>query len=133
VACIAEVQVEKSRGVVRVKRLVAAHDCGLIINPDGVKNQIEGNMLQSLSRGLKEEVRFDVTHHQRGLGDVPDPDVFRRPGDGDRPARQRPAPAVANAIFDATGARASACARCRLHRSGYEQRCLRAEDVSVVL
>jgi nicotinate dehydrogenase subunit B len=45
-----------------VKRLVAAHDCGLIVNPDSVKNQIEGNMLQSLSRVLKEEV---VTHHQR--------------------------------------------------------------------
>src|ERR1044071_8286903 len=44
-ACIAEVQVEKNTGVVRVKRIVVAHDCGLIINPDGVKNQIEGNVI----------------------------------------------------------------------------------------
>ena len=50
---------ERSTGVVRVKRLVAAHDCGLIVNPVGVKNQIEGNILQSLSRALKEEVQFD--------------------------------------------------------------------------
>ncbi len=47
-------------------------------------------MLQSLSRALKEEVRFDercMTSADRG--DVPDPEVFRCPGDGDRPARQR--------------------------------------------
>ena len=42
-----------------VQRIVVAHDCGLIINPDGLKNQIEGNVIQSLSRALKEEVKFD--------------------------------------------------------------------------
>ncbi len=58
-ACITKVQVEKNTGVVRVKRIVVAYDRGLIINPDGVKNQIEGNVIQSLSRALKDEVEFD--------------------------------------------------------------------------
>ena len=49
VACIAEVQVEWSTGVVRVTRVIVAHDCGLIINPDGVKNQIEGNVIDRKS------------------------------------------------------------------------------------
>ena len=59
VTTIARVQVDTSSGAVRVKRIVVAHDCGLIINPDGLKNQIEGNTIQSLSRALKEEVQFD--------------------------------------------------------------------------
>jgi CO/xanthine dehydrogenase Mo-binding subunit len=43
----------------RVTRVVVAHDCGLIINPDGLRNQIEGNVIQAMSRTLKEEVKFD--------------------------------------------------------------------------
>ncbi len=58
VACVAFVTVDTATGVVRVPRVVVAHDCGLIINPDGVKNQIEGNVIQSLSRALKEEVEI---------------------------------------------------------------------------
>jgi CO/xanthine dehydrogenase Mo-binding subunit len=120
VACIADVQVEKSTGVVRVKRLVAAHDCGLIVNPDGVKNQIEGNMLQSLSRALKEEVRFDerrITSVDWGtypiltFSEVPEMEIILidRPdqpalGAGE-PSTVTTAPAVANAVFDATGVR----------------------------
>jgi CO/xanthine dehydrogenase Mo-binding subunit len=118
VACIAEVQVEKSTGVVRVKRLVAAHDCGLIINPDGVKNQIEGNMLQSLSRALKEEVQFDesrITSVDWGtypiltFSEVPEMEIvlLDRPNEpalgAGEPSTVTTAPAVANAIFDATG------------------------------
>jgi nicotinate dehydrogenase subunit B len=38
-----------------------AYDCGLIINPDGVKNQIEGNIMQGVSRALMEEVKFDAS------------------------------------------------------------------------
>jgi CO/xanthine dehydrogenase Mo-binding subunit len=120
VACIAEVQVEKSTGFVRVKRLVAAHDCGLIINPDGVKNQIEGNMLQSLSRALKEEVRFErsritsadwASYPILTFSEVPEMEIvlLDRPdqpalGAGE-PSTVTTAPAVANAIFDATGVR----------------------------
>ncbi|GAB3060568.1 xanthine dehydrogenase family protein molybdopterin-binding subunit [Intrasporangium mesophilum] len=45
-------------GAVRVTRVVVAHDCGLIINPDGLRNQIEGNVIQGISRALREEVAF---------------------------------------------------------------------------
>jgi CO/xanthine dehydrogenase Mo-binding subunit len=44
-----------------VRRVVVAHDCGLIINPDGLKNQIEGNVIQGISRTLIEEVGFNTT------------------------------------------------------------------------
>jgi CO/xanthine dehydrogenase Mo-binding subunit len=119
-ACIAEVQVEKNTGVVRAKRIVVAHDCGLIINPDGVKNQIEGNIIQSLSRALKEEVQFDElrinsvdwpTYPILTFSDVPEVEIVlvNRPdqpsvGAGE-PAAVTTAAAVANAIFDATGVR----------------------------
>ena len=61
VAVVAEVTVDPGCGAVRVTRVVAAHDCGLIINPDGLTNQIEGNVIQGISRALKEEVSFDQT------------------------------------------------------------------------
>ncbi|HEY9151290.1 MAG TPA: molybdopterin cofactor-binding domain-containing protein [Anaerolineales bacterium] len=120
VACIAEVQVDRESGVVRVKRIVVAHDCGLIINPDGVKNQIEGNVIQSLSRALKEEYKFNETRVTSidwetypilTFSEVPDVEIvlINRPdqpavGAGE-PATVTTAAAVANAIFDATGAR----------------------------
>ena len=44
-----------SSGAVRVRRLVAAHDCGLIVNPDGLTNQVEGNLIQATSRALAAE------------------------------------------------------------------------------
>jgi CO/xanthine dehydrogenase Mo-binding subunit len=59
VAAIADVDVNQADGQVRVKRVVIAHDCGLIINPDGLRNQIEGNVIQAISRTLKEEIKFD--------------------------------------------------------------------------
>jgi CO/xanthine dehydrogenase Mo-binding subunit len=92
----------------------------LIINPDGVKNQIEGNVIQSLSRTLKEEVKFDEyrvtsidweTYPILKFSEVPEIDIvlLNRP---DQPAlgageasQVTTAAAVANAIFDATGAR----------------------------
>ncbi len=120
VACIATVQVDTASGAVRVKRIVAAHDCGLIINPDGVKNQIEGNLIQALSRALKEEVKFDESRVTSvdwqsypilTFSEVPAVDIvlINRPdqpavGVGE-PATVTSAAAVANAIFDATGAR----------------------------
>jgi len=120
VASIARVQVDTSSGAVRVKRMVVAHDCGLIINPDGLKNQIEGNTIQSLSRALKEEVVFDEwriksvdwdTYPILTFSEVPEVEIvlINRPdlpavGAGE-PATTTTAAAVANAIFDATGAR----------------------------
>ena len=60
VAQIAEVEVNRRTGHVWVKRLVCAHDCGLVINPEGLRRTIEGGMLHSLSRALHEEVKFDT-------------------------------------------------------------------------
>ncbi len=120
VACVAEVEVQRETGAVRVRRIVVAHDCGLIINPDGVKNQIEGNVVQSLSRTLKEEVQFDERHITSvdwttypilTFSEVPDVDIvlINRPDEpavgAGEPSTVTTAAAVANAIFDATGAR----------------------------
>src|SRR5262249_2044669 len=58
VAAVAEVLVNKRTGEVQVTRVVVAHDCGLIINPDGLRSQIEGNVIQGISRTLKEEVSY---------------------------------------------------------------------------
>jgi CO/xanthine dehydrogenase Mo-binding subunit len=120
VAMVAEVGVDVSTGAVQVRRLIVAHDCGLIVNPDGVRNQVEGNVVQALSRALKEEVRFDA-HGQTSLdwesypiltfSEVPEMDIILidRPdqpsvGAGE-PATVVVAAAVANAIYAATGAR----------------------------
>ena len=58
VASYAEVDVDATTGAVHVTRAVVAHDCGLIVNPDGLRNQIEGNVVQGISRALKEEVNY---------------------------------------------------------------------------
>lgn len=120
VATVAQVAVEAATDKVRVERLVVAHDCGLVVNPDGVRHQVEGNVIQSLSRALKEEVGFN----ERGVtsldwesypiltfSEAPEVEVvvLNRPdqpplGAGE-PATVTTAPAVANAIFAATGAR----------------------------
>jgi CO/xanthine dehydrogenase Mo-binding subunit len=120
VACVAHVQVDTTSGAVGVKRMVVAHDCGLIINPDGLKNQIEGNTIQSLSRTLKEEVLFDEwriksvdwdSYPILTFSEVPEVEIvlINRPdqpavGAGE-PATITTAAAVANAVYDATGAR----------------------------
>ena len=58
-ALVVDVAVERTSGEVHVERVFIAFDCGHVINPDGLLNQIEGGLLQGLSRGLHEEVRFD--------------------------------------------------------------------------
>jgi nicotinate dehydrogenase subunit B len=119
-AAVADVEVNKSSGKVTVRRVTLAHDCGLIVNPDGVKNQVEGNIVQGVSRALLEEVAFDgngVTsldwdsYPILKFPDVPDLDVvlINRPevaplGAGELATVPIPA-AIANAIFDATGIR----------------------------
>lgn len=120
VATVAEVAVDAASGAVRVQRVVVAHDCGLIINPDGVRNQIEGNVIQSTSRALKEEVRFDTKHITSldwesypilTFSETPEIEIvlLDRPdqppiGAGEA-ASITTAPAIANAIANATGAR----------------------------
>ncbi len=59
VAIAIEAEVERSSGTIRVRRVACAHDCGLVINPDALRAQIEGHILQTLSRTLFEEVQFD--------------------------------------------------------------------------
>jgi CO/xanthine dehydrogenase Mo-binding subunit len=61
VAVYVEVEVTTATGEIWVRRVVVAHDCGLIINPDGLCNQIEGNVIQGISRTLVEEVGFSGT------------------------------------------------------------------------
>jgi hypothetical protein len=56
---LCEVELTVSTGAIRVTKFFIAHDCGQIINPDGLKNQIDGSTIQTISRTLKEEVKFD--------------------------------------------------------------------------
>jgi len=120
VAAVAEVEVDKPTGQVSVKRITMAHDCGLIVNPDGLKNQIEGNVLQAVSRALLEEVKFDSTGQKNLDWDsypiirfqqIPDVEIVLKdrpdmqPLGGGEPSIVPVTAAIANAIFDATGAR----------------------------
>jgi nicotinate dehydrogenase subunit B len=123
VATVAEVGVDVATGEIRVRRIVVAHDCGQVINPDGVRNQIEGNVLQSLSRALKEEVRFTSSgitsldwesYPILTFSEIPEIviELIDRPdqppvGAGE-PATVTTAPAIANAIYAACGARGRA-------------------------
>jgi nicotinate dehydrogenase subunit B len=59
VAAIIALTVDTASGAVSVTQVAVAHDCGVIVNPDGLRNQVEGNIVQGLSRSLKEEVKFD--------------------------------------------------------------------------
>ena len=117
---VAEVEVDKATGQVTVKRFTLSHDCGLIINPDGLKNQIEGNIIQGVSRALMEEVKFDasgiktldwITYPVIRFPAVPEIDIvlINRPEmpalGGGEPSSAPIAAAIANAIFDATGVR----------------------------
>jgi nicotinate dehydrogenase subunit B len=120
VATAMEVAVEPETGKVTVRRVTCAHDCGLIINPDGLRNQIEGSIAQTLSRALHEEVKFDrsrvtsvnwASYPILTFPEVPPIEValIDRPtlppyGAGEA-ATAPVAAALANAIFDATGVR----------------------------
>jgi CO/xanthine dehydrogenase Mo-binding subunit len=120
-AMVAEVDVDQSTGQVIAKRFVCSQDCGPISNPDGMKNQIEGGALQGLSRALGEEVTWDATkvtsvdwrsYHSLTLGFEPpiiESVLIDRPDSEAMGAGETTitlvAAAVANAIFDATGAR----------------------------
>jgi CO/xanthine dehydrogenase Mo-binding subunit len=120
VAMAMEADVDKVSGAIRVRRVACAHDCGLVVNPDALKMQIEGNILQTLSRTLFEEVGFDrvrvtsvdwASYPILTFPDAPEIliDLVNRPqepplGAGEASATPVPA-ALANAVFDAVGAR----------------------------
>jgi CO/xanthine dehydrogenase Mo-binding subunit len=115
-----EVQVNAATGHVRVVRAVASADSGHIVNPDGVRNQIEGGLIQSLSWTLKEQVHFDTQQVQSSdwasypilsFSEVPPVEVVlidrpNAPFLGAGEASQGPTgAALANAVFDAIGVR----------------------------
>jgi nicotinate dehydrogenase subunit B len=121
VAVVADVEVYPKDGRIWARKFTVAHDCGLIINPQGLRQTVEGNVVQGLSRTLFEEVQFDrtsVTSTDWGtypileMQDAPETiDVVlldRKDvppsGAGEPTMRSIPA-AVANAFFDATGVR----------------------------
>jgi CO/xanthine dehydrogenase Mo-binding subunit len=114
------VAVNKATGKIAVRRVVCAHDCGLVVNPDGLRNQVEGNIMQTLSRTLHEEVTFDrsrvtsvnwasypiLTFPEAPVVQVALIDRPEKPSDGAGEASSAPvAAALANAVFDATGVR----------------------------
>ena len=59
VAIAMDVEVERATGKIGIRRVTCAHDCGLVVNPDSLRNQVEGCIMQTLSRTLHEEVKFD--------------------------------------------------------------------------
>jgi nicotinate dehydrogenase subunit B len=63
-----EVLVDQATGAVKVTRALVAHDCGLIVNPDGLRNQIEGNVIQGISRTLKEQVAYGPVNNSAHTG-----------------------------------------------------------------
>ena len=115
-----EVEVDKKTGRIRVTRFVVAHDCGQIINPDGLRNQIEGNVIQTVSRTLIENIKFNrstvtsldwASYPILTFPEVPDVviELIDRPrekpwGAGEPTAAVVPA-AISNAVCDAIGVR----------------------------
>jgi CO/xanthine dehydrogenase Mo-binding subunit len=120
VALVAEVEVNRSTGAIRVTDVWCSHDCGQIVNPDGAINQIEGGIVQTISRTLLEELKFDQTHVTSTdwvsypilrFPEVPRIHVslINRPdmplwGAGEMAPTVVPS-AISNAVFDATGVR----------------------------
>lgn len=118
---IFDVAVNKRTGAVHVTRAVIGQDAGLVVNPDCVTDQVEGGIIQNLSRALKEEVKFDRSHVtsldwasypmiifpeipdavEVVLVDRPDQPPLRC----GEPASEVVWPALANAIYDAVGVR----------------------------
>ena len=121
VAVIAEVDVDRASGKIFARKFTVAHDCGQIINPDGLEKCIEGNIVQGISRTLWEEVTFDkkavtsvdwVSYPILDITETPalvesvlinHPEL--PPSGAGEPSIRPIAAAIANAIFDATGVR----------------------------
>ena len=120
VATFVEINVDKKAGDVKIVRLVTAFECGAIVNPDGLRNQLEGSNVQGLGGALFEAIQFDngkilndrlSQYRVPRFSDVPvieavlvDRKDIPSSGAGECPLIGV-APAIANAIFDATGKR----------------------------
>jgi nicotinate dehydrogenase subunit B len=120
VAMVLELEVERASGAIKVTRIVVGHDCGLAVNPDGARNQIEGAVLQSVSRALHEEITFDrsrvtsvdwSTYRLLTFPEMPDIEhefvqrLDQPPWGVGEPATTLAAAAISNAVFDAVGVR----------------------------
>jgi len=120
VAAAAEVEVNRATGEIRIPHFYVAHDCGQIINPDGLHNQIEGNVVQTISRVLKEELIFTTSavtsvdwesYPILTFPDVPQITIAlidrptEKPWGGGEPSAATIPAAISNAVFDATGVR----------------------------
>jgi nicotinate dehydrogenase subunit B len=121
VAMIAEVDIDRGSGEIWVRKFTVAHDCGQIINPDGLRMTIEGNIVQGISRTLWEEVKFDnanvtsvdwLSYPILDMTEAPEqidvvlinhPEIA--PSGAGEPSSRPVAAAIANAVFDATGVR----------------------------
>ncbi|MDP2005164.1 MAG: molybdopterin-dependent oxidoreductase [Rubrivivax sp.] len=120
VAMVCDVAVDRATGKVRVEKVFCSHDCGQVINPDGAINQIEGGIVQTISRTLIEDVQFNASRVTSTdwqsypilkFPDVPQIQVelINRPeappwGAGEMAPAIVPA-AVCNAVYDAIGVR----------------------------
>lgn len=117
---IIDICVDPHSGHIHVDRITVGHDAGMMVNPEGVRHQVHGNIIQALSRSLFEQVSFGsqgVTSREWGtypiinFTEIPDIDVLLIPRQDEPPmgvgesASLPAAPAVANALFDATGLR----------------------------
>ena len=119
VAYVADISVNKKNGVIKVHRVVAAVDCGPVVNPGPIVTQIEGGIIQALSTALKEEVKFEKggvksanfdDYKIMKMSEVPEIEVHivkssEKMGGIGEPGVPPAAPAVANAFFNATGVR----------------------------
>ncbi|MCX8997965.1 molybdopterin-dependent oxidoreductase [Rhizobiaceae bacterium BDR2-2] len=119
-AWVADVAVNRLTGEIAVTKVTVGQDSGMMINPDGVRHQIHGNVIQSVSRTLKEKVGFSQTAVESvewggypiiTFPEVPDIDVLMLPRPDEEPrgvgesASVPSAAAICNAVFDATGIR----------------------------
>jgi CO/xanthine dehydrogenase Mo-binding subunit len=120
VGSVAEIEIDRTTGVIHVSKFYIVHDCGQIINPNGVKSQIEGNVIQTVSRTLKEELTFDrgmvtsldwASYPILTFPEVPEIVIelidrpTEKPWGAGEPTAAVVSSSISNAVFDATGVR----------------------------
>src|SRR5262249_45462466 len=120
IAAVADVSVDRGSGAVKVDKFTIAHDCGQIVNPDGLRNQLDGNILQTVSRTLIEELKFDrsrvtsldwESYPILTFPEMPEIAVemidrpTAAPGGGGEPSASVIPAAISSAEFDVTGVR----------------------------
>jgi CO/xanthine dehydrogenase Mo-binding subunit len=117
-ALVVDIEIERASGKITLTRACIAFDCGLVLNPDGLVSQVEGGLLQGLSRTLHEQVTFDrrkvtsldwSSYRILGFTELPEvrTQLISRPdepwGSAGEAGTVTTGAALANAVFDATG------------------------------